>query len=156
MCSTADEFGEKIPGYKVYFKFMKRTVVAFFLIGLMSLPSLVNNLLGTHLFEKDVFTGLEYTTVANADGLNAGVRFEWDAEIEMTNARYSRDSAFIPDLLYSLFFIAYILFIRYMTNKDVEEVTKGFTTIADYSLVLKGLPKTYKNLESDVTELLER
>lgn len=110
-------------------------------MALMSVPSLLNNVMGSHIFSKDVFTGLEYTTIANSDGLNAGIRFKWDADIEMNNARYSRDSAFIPDLLYSLFFIGYILFIRFMTNKDVEDVTKGFTTIADFSLVVKGLPK---------------
>lgn len=126
------------------------------MIGLISFPSLLSNILGSHLFEKDVFTGIEYTTVANSDGLNSGVRFEWDAQTELVNSRYSRDSAFIPDLLYSLFFIGYILFIRFMTNKDVEEVTKGFSTIGDYAVVLKGLPTEYKNIEQEITDLMEK
>ena len=42
-----------------------------------------------------------------------------------------------------------------MTNKDVEEVTRGFTTIADYALVVKNLPKKYNNLESELTQVFE-
>ena len=117
------------------------------MIALISIPALLSNLMGGHLFEKDVFTGIEYLTVSNSDSLESGVRFSWDAEAQLVNSRYSRDSAFIPDLLYSLFFIGYIIFIRFMTNKDVEEATKGFSTIADYAVVLKGLPKHYKNIE---------
>eukprot|EP00904_Undaria_pinnatifida_P003525 jgi/Undpi1/13173/HiC_scaffold_8.g02835.m1 len=121
-------------GVSLYFQFLKFLTGTYFVLTLLSLPSLLFAISGSG-FTEEIF-GTTFTSL--------------DISYYIT--------AF--ECLSSVFFILAIVYWRLTTDRAVERVADGKITATDYSVYVEGLPKTARSRDigtffSDLYQLKE-
>ncbi|KAL7685513.1 hypothetical protein Plhal304r1_c030g0097181 [Plasmopara halstedii] len=154
--ASMDDIGALGIGMQLYFMLTKYLSVVFLCMGLISLPAVVVNMYGHGITSKLVDPlQLAYSSIGNGgvnDDTAASVRnclpigdidCTWKTvDTPLTsNPKTVTWIITLTDVVYSFFFLCFLLFYSYRATIAIQEHQTKHLTPARYSVLVRGLPK---------------
>lgn len=146
-------------GVYLYFKFLRQLTKLFFVLFLLSTPLFLSCLSGKGL-EKTPMK-FEQTTVGNLGDSVLFPRIHYPDSVDLSGFSFldfdeethtldKRDGGMIfawSDLLGTLIFLLFLYYVAISQEKEAIATDDANTTIADYTICVKGLPRDCYNRE---------
>ncbi|GMF10404.1 unnamed protein product [Phytophthora lilii] len=154
--ATMDDIGALGIGMQLYFMLTKYLSVVFVLMGIISLPAIMVNSYGHGITSKMVDPlQLAYSSIGNG-GVNSDTAATARSCLPLGDIDCTWETVDTPltsnpktvtwivtatDILYSFFFMCFLLFYSYRAKKAIKEHQNKHLTPARYAVMVRGLPK---------------
>uniref|UniRef100_H3H690 CSC1/OSCA1-like cytosolic domain-containing protein n=1 Tax=Phytophthora ramorum TaxID=164328 RepID=H3H690_PHYRM len=151
-----DDIGALGIGMQLYFMLTKYLSVVFLIMGIISLPAIVVNTYGHGITSKMVDPlQLAYSSIGNG-GVNSDTAASARSCLPLGDIDCTWETVDTPlttnpktvtwivtstDVLYSFFFMCFLLFYSYRAKTSIKEHQNKHLTPARYAVLVRGLPK---------------
>ncbi|KAL4092576.1 hypothetical protein PRIC1_011568 [Phytophthora ramorum] len=151
-----DDIGALGIGMQLYFMLTKYLSVVFLIMGIISLPAIMVNTYGHGITSKMVDPlQLAYSSIGNG-GVNSDTAASARSCLPLGDIDCTWETVDTPlttnpktvtwivtstDVLYSFFFMCFLLFYSYRAKTSIKEHQNKHLTPARYAVLVRGLPK---------------
>ncbi|OMJ87132.1 hypothetical protein SteCoe_11206 [Stentor coeruleus] len=143
-CSSTKHFSQYSLGLRLHFMLVQQLIIIFAVIAGVSILPLYLNYKQNYYLPGQVQSQLDFFTIGNQGEYLVNNTRRFMLDIHNDDDIYL--SIYVSDGCYSGFFILMILIFFIVANVQIMKDLKGVHKISDYSLEIKGIPRT------DVTE----
>ncbi|CAI2383860.1 unnamed protein product [Moneuplotes crassus] len=153
-CKTSNyKFGNYGAGVYLYFEYLKFLSIAFAIMSIIMLPSLICNLIGDY-YNSETGTLFDFTTLGNQKGYVSGTSDSDSLKVDDDNEA-SRALTITSDVINTVALYIFLMVFNAVSRHKMIDLMKRKQTPSDYSIYVTGFPDDSCS-EEDIREYFSK